>query len=399
MSEPAISTLLGPIQLALHHDRVRGWLLYDHRGRSVVAARLLGSLDEGGGRASVALPTEHRLFFWIPAEGLPVVVAHEDDAVVLPELPGDRVVYRTPLELRAALEKQLPRAGTVLVEQGPFAQIADLALVDEATLSLLRGRDAVVRSSIALANRFAGPLASEERSEVVELAARLERVHAALAVEVTARPPSSWEALWAWAEAAAAAEGLALHDECGLALEEGTRGARAVARRGGPLEPGARARLDLWASRRGGSRAVLVPSTQELTVGASPELEALSSALEACEAELLRAVDERARRGRVLGSEVAELAHDAVRRRGLEPASRCVGWPLGPVPRGSHACTFDAEGFADPRELVPGTCWALCLGARSAALTARRTTLVERTDRALAVIARPARPILALLAL
>ena len=31
-TEPAITTVLGSIQLALHHDRVRGWLLYDLPG-------------------------------------------------------------------------------------------------------------------------------------------------------------------------------------------------------------------------------------------------------------------------------------------------------------------------------------------------------------------------------
>jgi hypothetical protein len=90
----------------------------------------------------------------------------------------------------------------------------------------------------------------------------------------------------------------------------------------------------------------------------------------------------------VLGSEVAELAYDALRRRGLAPTSTCVGWPIGPVARGSHACTFDAEGFADPRELVAGTVWALRLGVEQADMLAWRTTILERIDGGIRVIAR-----------
>ncbi|GAB4203931.1 MAG: hypothetical protein OHK0013_18460 [Sandaracinaceae bacterium] len=394
--EPAIVARLGSIQLALHQDRARGWLLYDHRGRSVVAARLLASHGLRSPRslaapapASARIVTEHRFFFWIPAEGLPVAIAHEDDLGALPELPGDVVVYGTPLELRNALEKHLPRAGIVLLEQGPFAQIADLALVDEATLSLLRAREVSVRSSIELANRFAGPLTADERAELGVTVAALNAMLDALSARLSAAAPSSWDEVWDVVEDLAGDAGLVLDPEAGLAIEGEARGRRALARGGGALATSAAARLDLWASRREGGRSVVVPASMGLCCGSvSAGRAELEEALEACEGELLATLEARARRGRLLGSEVAELAHDATRQRGIELASRCVGWPLGPVPRGSHACTFDAEGFADPRELVPETVWGLCLAGRRGEVEVRRTCLVERTDRGLAILAR-----------
>lgn len=376
--EPAISALLGPVQLALSQERVRGWLLYDLRGRSLVASRLLGLGGAG---------TERRFFYWIPAEGLPVAIVHEDDAPLLPELPGDRARYRTAIELRAALEAHVPREGTVLVEQAPFAQIADLAVVDEATLSLLRGRDTVVRSSLELANRFAGPLSEAERDEVGLVSTDLTTLRATIARVASSRALGSWDALWGVVEEEADARALELCRESGFAIDANARSQRATERLGGAMVPGAQARLDLWVRRRRG-HGVVVPASLDVVVGEdTPAGSRLRGLLRTVEDELLETLVERASRPRVLGSEVAELSYDAIRRRGLSFTSSCVGWPLGDVARGSHACTFDAEGFADPRELVPGTMWALRLGVDDGQAIAWRTTLIERVERGLRITA------------
>ncbi|MDW8246385.1 MAG: hypothetical protein RMJ84_07400, partial [Sandaracinaceae bacterium] len=126
---PPIYSLLGPIQNAMARGGVRGWLIYDVRGRNPVARRLFGFEPE--------LP-EHRFFYWIPTEGLPLAIAHESDGPALPELPGECVFYRKAIELRNRLERHLPRGGKILVESGSFAQVAEIAIVDEATLSLIR---------------------------------------------------------------------------------------------------------------------------------------------------------------------------------------------------------------------------------------------------------------------
>lgn len=369
--EPSIHTLLGPIQLALVAERARGWLIYDLRGRSLVARRLLGLRDGG---------TERRFFYWVPADGLPVTIVHEDDATGLPDLPGERARYRTAIELRSVLEANVPREGTVLVEQAPFAQIADLAVVDEATLSLLRGRDTSVRSSLELVNRFAGPLTSAEREEVGHVLADLAALRTALARTLATSTFATWLELWRRVESEAAARMLTLADESGFAIDQLARAQRAPERDGGAIVPGGRARMDLWATRREGVSRVLVPASIDLVVGESAPHASLASVVAAAESEIVQAIDERAKRGRVLGSEIAEIAWSAVRRRGLGLTSTCVGWPLGPVARGSHACTFDAEGFADPRELVQGTVWALRLGIDDGRAIAWRTAVIERSE-------------------
>jgi len=382
-SEPAIATLLGPIQLALRQERARGWLIYDLRGRSPIVARLLAP------PAGPRLTFEHRFFFWIPAEGLPVVVAHDDDLAILPDLPGDRARYRTAFELRSALEALVPREGVVLVEQAPFAQIADLAFVDEATLSLLRHPGVVLRSSIELANRFAGPLSHVEREEVRTVAADLAAVRTMLARSASVQPPGSWQAVWDRVASHAAARGLVLSTESGLGLEGDAHKQRLAGRASGALVAGAWGRIDLWARREPSAVDVIVPASIDVAVAPNSEdLATLGPLLASCEDEILHSLDERAARGRVLGCEAAELVYDALRRRGLKFAAGCVAWPIGPVPRGSYACTLDADGFSDPRELVPGGVWALRLGVQHGGARAWRTTLFERLEGGIGTIAR-----------
>jgi hypothetical protein len=223
--------------------------------------------------------------------------------------------------------------------------------------------------------------------------ADLAALRGALARVLVSSSFGTWDALFARVEAEASARKLSLASESGFAIDALVRGQRAPERDGGVIVPGSSARLDLWAARRGakassGARVLAAASTM-LSAGPVPEtVTALGSLLAAAEDELLVSLEERARRARLLGSEVAELAYDALRRRGLTPTSTCVGWPLGPVARGSHACTFDAEGFADPRELVPGTVWALRLGVEQGGAVAWRTSLLERIDAGVRVVAR-----------
>lgn len=383
-SEPASAPmhwLLGPIQLALASEKARGWLVYDLRGRNLVASRLLGFADPAV--EPRALVPEHRFFYWIPVEGLPVAIAHVDDLAALPDLPGDRVTYETAYALRAELERVLPRQGTLLVEQGPFAQLADLAVVDEATLALLRGRDATIRSSLELANRFAGPLGPDERGALTETIAALEQLGGDLADGIEA---GSWGEVFRRVELAARRAGLELAPESGLAIGADSTQQRALAR-SGRFEPARarEARLDLWVHRHD-RVGPLVPWSLALALDAPSERQvALVASLEEAERAFVDAITTPPAKGaplRRLGTEAAEIAYDALRQRRLSRIASCIGWALSDVPRGTHAATLDAEGVADPRELVVGTVWGVRLGAKLDGLGAMRVGWLERTERA-----------------
>lgn len=383
--EPAICARLGDVQLALVRERAHGWLIYDVRGRSPVAARLLS--PSGGPRRA----PEHRFFYWIPAEGMPLSVVHEDDAASLPDLPGDRTSYRRAVELRNLLETLIPREGVVLVEQAPFAQIPDLAIVDEGTMSLLRAGDTQLRSSIELANRFAGPLRPDERAALDTILSDFEAVSAMLVRSTSTQPPTSWASLWNRVVDHASARGLAVHPESGLALGAERAYQRACSRTGPRFTAGDRARLDLWVKRADGAHDLVVPESLEVVVGEPSDRDLAATTLAAtCEAHLVEALDARARAGRVLGTEVAVIAYDVARRAGARCLTSCVGWPLGPIPRGSHAATLDAEAFADPRELVVGGVWVLRWAVELDGSLAWRTSLFERTPEGIRVLRRGA---------
>ena len=68
------------IQSELQAAGVDGWLLYDFHNRDAIAYHVLG-LDFGKF-------TSRRWFYWIPATGEPVRLAHKVEATKLDALPG-----------------------------------------------------------------------------------------------------------------------------------------------------------------------------------------------------------------------------------------------------------------------------------------------------------------------
>ena len=101
-----VSERLGEIQIAMREKKLEGWLLSDHRGQNRIALRALGLGPETGR----AVPLR-RLFYWLPSDGMPVVIAHALELETIPDLPGEQLSYTTWAELRRALERTIPTRG------------------------------------------------------------------------------------------------------------------------------------------------------------------------------------------------------------------------------------------------------------------------------------------------
>lgn len=357
-----IATQLGLIQLALRERGSAGWLIFDHRQRNAVAMRLLGLGDV----------LEHRFFFWIPAEGMPVAIVHRHDDAVLPELPGERLLYATSIELRSLLERNLPREGVLCLEQAPYEHHADIAMVDASTAELVRGKHVELRSSSELANRFAGPLSEHELSSVRETCAQLTQFGSALEALCKKGMPTR--------EGIEGALAASLGAHADLRFATGTR------------MDAPRLALDRTVDAEATSLRVdvAVHSTHGIAIPATFILRTAPSALQKSFDEDLREVALKAltlaRVHRLLGSNLAEATHAAAKKRGITLSTPCVGWPLGHVLRSTHACTFDADGFVDARPLVIGTCWSLHASGSREGLCGSFSALVLLTERGLDVV-------------
>jgi Xaa-Pro aminopeptidase len=131
-----------------------GWLLYDFRGGNPLAASLIGMpLDAHLTR---------RYFFWVPREGLPIVLVNGIEAGnwrnYLSGMDGGDSVQLSPFSghatLQAALGELLKPGMRIAMEYSPSASVPFVSRVDAGTLEQIRGFGVEVVSSGDLLQRF-----------------------------------------------------------------------------------------------------------------------------------------------------------------------------------------------------------------------------------------------------
>jgi Xaa-Pro aminopeptidase len=374
-----LSAQLGEVESALRDARLEGWLLYDYRGQNGIAQRALGLEDVS--------PTR-RFFYWIPAEGIPVLLAHASELETFGDLPGEGIPYDGWASLRTQLGKLLPNRGAIAMEHQEFGGHPDLSRVDAGTVALVRSYGPSVVSSGDLVNRFLGPWRDKDASSHARaLAALIEVEHEIVAfLESTPMPLES--EVRTRAIAAIESRGLVLGRPPMVASGPHTRhphhGARASCDR--RIQPRDLVIIELIAreASRGSPFAhrSLVASLEEVQ---REHAEAFAVAREAREVAI-DLVRERARKGsRLLGFEVDEAARLVLARSGSELLHR-TGYHLGPVPLSGEACTFDAFEVHDIREALAGLAWSVHPGVYREEFGVRATASIQRTEYDIRVI-------------
>ena len=109
---------------------IDGWLLFDFHNRDRIAYQVLG-LDFGKF-------TSRRWFYWIPADGEPLKLAHKVEPTKLDKLPGEKRLYLSWRELHAGLKELLGPARTVAMQYSPLANIPTSSTIDGGTVDLIR---------------------------------------------------------------------------------------------------------------------------------------------------------------------------------------------------------------------------------------------------------------------
>jgi Xaa-Pro aminopeptidase len=137
---------LDKIQQALQDSGLDGWLFYDFHNRDPIAYRVLG-MDFGKF-------TSRRWFYWIPAKGEPVRLAHKVESTKLDSLPGKKVMYLGWKELHKTLPEILSGAKKVAMQFSPLAAIPYVSTVDGGTVELVKSLGFEVVSSADLVQTF-----------------------------------------------------------------------------------------------------------------------------------------------------------------------------------------------------------------------------------------------------
>lgn len=348
---------LGEVQLGLRARGLTGWLLYDFRGQNPIVIRALDL-------ANVSLLTR-RYFYYIPAEGMPVVVVHATEVERFSHVPGDVVRYSGWADLRDALARTLPSRGQVAMEYCAMGSNPYLSRVDAGTVELVKSYGPEVVTSSELVQSYLYRLSDAERSSHLRAAAALAVVKDDALAFVSSRLAKGELREMAVADEIARAlalRGLVADGQSIVSAGVHTADPHFVPARDadGPIAEGDLVFLEIWAREPGGVYAQIswtalagttVPAEirQRFAIVCSAQEKAL---------DLLRA--RATSKKRVLGFEVDRAARDVVNRAGFGSAFvHRTGHPLSDTVSAGEAVTFDDLEIHDTREVVPGLAWAV----------------------------------------
>jgi Xaa-Pro aminopeptidase len=137
---------LQAIQAALAQQGLDGWLFCDHHRRDATAYGILG--------LSAHHMASRRWFYWLPAAGEPVKLAHRVEPRMLDSLPGRQEHYLAWTELHQKLKAMVGGAKKIAMQYSPENNIPYIGLVDAGTVELIRSFGPTVVTSADLVQQF-----------------------------------------------------------------------------------------------------------------------------------------------------------------------------------------------------------------------------------------------------
>jgi len=332
---------------------VDGWLLYDFRHSNPLFWELLEATAH----------STRRLFLYVTAGKMPVLLVHQVDAGHLAR-PGLEVVsYQNGEELLARLRGMLNAARRVAMEYSPMAALPALSYVDAGTLELVRNLGIEVVSSADLAQAALCRLNPEQLASHQRAAVRLcTIVHEAFDFIRRQLPAGVNE--WTVAKqirvqfAAARME----TDSGPIVAVNGHAGDphyQPSPQGSSPIRRGDWVLIDLWAKEPGGTYADI---TWTAFVGDSPpaiQQEVFALVTGARDAAVSFLERETALGRYPQGWEVDSVAREFISRSGYgDRFTHRLGHSLGAMVHG-HGANLDGYETQDTRRLVPGLAFTI----------------------------------------
>lgn len=161
---------LQAIQSELQKAGLDGWLFFDHHERDPLAYSILGLKSAG--------LVSRRWYYFIPARGEPLGLAHQVEPHVLDTLPGRKILYARWQEQETSLKALLQGAKTVAMQYSPRCAVPYVANVDAGTVELIRNLGVEVVSSAELVQIFEAKWTPAQLEMHVEAGRRVDRIRA-----------------------------------------------------------------------------------------------------------------------------------------------------------------------------------------------------------------------------
>lgn len=368
------------MQAALRGQAMDGWLFFDHHRRDGLAYRILGFEPP-------RTPTR-RWYYFVPAKGEPVKLAHRIEAGMLDALPGAKRLYAGWQEQEERLRELLAGARRVAMQYSPRCAVPYVAMVDAGTVELVRSLGVEVLSSAALVQQFEALWTPAQYASHKRAQAKVDAVRAAafrLAEERLAdgRPVTEFE-IKQFILNAFETEGLYTDHGPIVAVNAHASDPHYEPQAFGSSEvrKGDLLLIDLWAKlREPGS--VYYDITWTAFCGAAPPqrmldvFQAVAGARDAAVARVMKAAES----GEPLcGYQVDDAARSYLRERGLdEYFIHRTGHSIGEDVHGTGA-NMDNFETHDDRPVVPGLCFSVEPGVYLAEFGIRSEVNVYRSE-------------------
>jgi Xaa-Pro dipeptidase len=159
------------IQQEIRNQKLDGWLFFDHHLRDPLAYRVLGIPKVKG--------PSRRWYYMIPAEGQPLGMVHRIEQDELSSVPGEKILYSTWGEQKAALGRLLAGKKVVAMQYSPMCAVPYVSNVDAGTVELVRSLGVEVASSAELIQIFEARWTPNQAETHFEAGRRVDKVRAA----------------------------------------------------------------------------------------------------------------------------------------------------------------------------------------------------------------------------
>ncbi len=147
-------------------DGLPGWLVYDYRESNPVFRQVIRPSGH------VTRPC----YFYLPAEGPPVLLTHHVDAGKFAGSGVDCVVYRNRETMVSALQGMIAGTGRLAMEYSPMNELPRVSRVDAGTVELVRSLGVSVASSADLMQAAVHRWTPEQLADHRETADKLGRI-------------------------------------------------------------------------------------------------------------------------------------------------------------------------------------------------------------------------------
>ena len=143
--------------------QIGGWLLFDRAGQDPIAAALVGPSGA----------PQRAWFYFVPATGTPVLIAHDTELAAFASVPGTRVGYTAAADLDGAVGRALAKVKSVAMSYSPKGALPSMSRVDGGTLDMVRSHGVKVVGAESLVQGTKAHWSDAARKEHLAAAAVL----------------------------------------------------------------------------------------------------------------------------------------------------------------------------------------------------------------------------------